>query len=452
MARFPDLLRQRHRRRLGRAEEICREGRRGRLQKGADRRRARTNSSRSSRASSWWSRRSSGYWRKTPSVKRIVIKSIPDESTRLAALKRGEVDGIYWIRGELAEELQRTPGLTLAVGHTASHWLYFPEQWDPKSPWHDVRVRQAANLGDRPHRHQRGDDRSAMRCCTDNAFVPAHFEFYWQPPPPVYRPGQGEAAAGRGGPSQRLRRRRRSTATPPSRMSARRWSTACGEVGIRANLRPIERAAFFKGYSEKKYNGLIMGGSAAFGNAATRLERSSSRAAPTPMAAIPISTRCSSSRRSSSTTRSARRCCTRCSSSCTKRSSPRRSGSWRLLSGVGPRVGEVEASALIAGLSLDLALRGHHAQGRLSVADRRVDLALRMPMTRSAGPAYSSARLRLEQEPHGAGYGHVFWRRRRPVARPQRVHVTRRDLLALAALGLAAGVPRVAVAAAPKAS
>jgi peptide/nickel transport system substrate-binding protein len=54
-----------------------------------------------------------GYWRKTPSVKRIVMKVIPDESTRLAALKNGEVDIAYSIRAELAEELQRTPGLTL---------------------------------------------------------------------------------------------------------------------------------------------------------------------------------------------------------------------------------------------------------------------------------------------------------------------------------------------------
>ena len=53
------------------------------------------------------------YWRKTPSVKRLVFKVIPDESTRLAALKRGEVDIAYSIRGELAEELRRTPGLTL---------------------------------------------------------------------------------------------------------------------------------------------------------------------------------------------------------------------------------------------------------------------------------------------------------------------------------------------------
>ncbi|HEU0154686.1 MAG TPA: ABC transporter substrate-binding protein, partial [Stellaceae bacterium] len=81
-----------------------------------------------------------GYWRKTPAVKRIVMKVIPDETTRLAALKRGEIDIAYSIRGELAEELRRTPGLTLKpVVLQASNWVYFPDQWDPKSPWHDLR-------------------------------------------------------------------------------------------------------------------------------------------------------------------------------------------------------------------------------------------------------------------------------------------------------------------------
>ena len=52
-----------------------------------------------------------GYWRKPPSVKRLVFRVIPDEATRLAALKRGEVDIAYSIRGELAQEVQRTwPG------------------------------------------------------------------------------------------------------------------------------------------------------------------------------------------------------------------------------------------------------------------------------------------------------------------------------------------------------
>ena len=51
-----------------------------------------------------------GYWRKAPTVKQLVFKVIPDEATRLAALKRGEVDIAYSIRGELAEELSARRG------------------------------------------------------------------------------------------------------------------------------------------------------------------------------------------------------------------------------------------------------------------------------------------------------------------------------------------------------
>jgi peptide/nickel transport system substrate-binding protein len=43
-------------------------------------------------------------------------------------------------------------------------------------------------------------------------------------------------------------------------------------VGIRARLRPLERAAFFTGYSEKSYKNIIQGASGAFGDAATRLQ------------------------------------------------------------------------------------------------------------------------------------------------------------------------------------
>src|SRR6185436_9856130 len=87
------------------------------------------------------------YWRKPPSVKALRFRVIPDEGTRLAALKRGEVDIVYSIRGALAEELKRTSGLTLKpTAIPGTFWLLFTEQWDPKSPWADKRVRLAANL------------------------------------------------------------------------------------------------------------------------------------------------------------------------------------------------------------------------------------------------------------------------------------------------------------------
>ncbi|HEV8437267.1 MAG TPA: ABC transporter substrate-binding protein [Methylomirabilota bacterium] len=210
------------------------------------------------------------YWRKTPNVKRLSLKAIPDEATRLAALKRGEVDIAYAIRGALAEELRRTPGLTLKpnVGQ-ATFWVYFTDQWDPKSPWHDRRVRLAASYAiDRPAINQ-AETLGFSKITW--SIVPSSFEFYWQPPGYSY-----DAAKAR----QLL-----AEAGYPNGFDAGDYFcdaaiSNVGEpvvnylnaVGIRAKLRPIERAAFFKGYAEKKYKGLIQGGSGAFGNAATRIE------------------------------------------------------------------------------------------------------------------------------------------------------------------------------------
>src|SRR3989440_2885845 len=127
------------------------------------------------------------YWRKTPSVKRLVFRSVPDDTTRLAMLKRGEADVAYSLRGALAEEVKRTPGLTLkASSPTFTEWVVFTEQCDPKSPWHDKRVRVAANLA---------IDRKALNDAEYLGFarptasiIPHTFEFYWPAPPYPYDP------------------------------------------------------------------------------------------------------------------------------------------------------------------------------------------------------------------------------------------------------------------------
>ena len=86
------------------------------------------------------------YWRKVPHVKRLVFKSVPEPTTRLALLKTGEVDIAYDLDVLAAEEVKRDPKLRLAFsGGIGSFYVDFIEQWDPKSPWHDPRVRLAAN-------------------------------------------------------------------------------------------------------------------------------------------------------------------------------------------------------------------------------------------------------------------------------------------------------------------
>ena len=210
------------------------------------------------------------YWRKTPSVKRLVLKVIPDESTRLAALKRGEVDIVYSIRGELAEEVERTPGLTLKPAVLQGpYWLYFPEQWDPKSPWHDPRVRQAASLAmDRATINQAltlGHSRLT------GSIIPDTFEFYWQPPPPVFDPARAKQLLAEAGYPKGFDAGEYYCDTSYANIGEAVINNLQA-IGIRAKLRPLERAAFFKGYSEKAYKNIIQGASGAFGNAATRLE------------------------------------------------------------------------------------------------------------------------------------------------------------------------------------
>ena len=211
-----------------------------------------------------------GYWRKTPSVKRLVFKAIPDMATRLAMLKRGEADIAYAVSGEIGEAVRRSPGLTLRpTPFVSTHWLVFLDQWDPASPWHDRRVRLAAN---------HAVDREAVNQAETLGFskitgsiIPTSFDFYWQPPILAYDPAKAKQLLAEAG-------------YPKGFDAGDIWCDAgasnyaeavinyLGAAGIRTRLRPLERAGFLKSYQEKKLKNIVYGLSGVFGNAATRLE------------------------------------------------------------------------------------------------------------------------------------------------------------------------------------
>src|SRR5262245_52136549 len=126
------------------------------------------------------------YWRKTPSVRTIVMRSIPDEATRLAMLKRGEADISFVFRGPMAEEIRRTPGLTLRPTYLpVPFWLVFTEQWDPKSPWADRRVRLAANLAIHPQAIKQAETLGLSKVTASS--IPQSLGGYR--PTPLYRHG-----------------------------------------------------------------------------------------------------------------------------------------------------------------------------------------------------------------------------------------------------------------------
>ncbi len=213
-----------------------------------------------------------GYWRKVPTVKRLVFRSVIDDTTRLTMLKRGEVDVAYNLRGPLAEEVERTPGLKLTRALLAvTFWIDFAAaQWDARSPWHDRRVRLAAALAiDRPAINQAETLGSSKLAGT---IIPIGFEFAWPAPTIPYDPAQSRKLLAEAG--------------YPNGFDAGDYTcdltfaslgeavvTYLGAVGIRARLRPLERVAFVKYVQEKKASHLLQVASSSLGNAVTRIER-----------------------------------------------------------------------------------------------------------------------------------------------------------------------------------
>jgi len=210
------------------------------------------------------------YWRKPPSIKRLVFRSVPDDATRVAMLKRGEADVVYSVRGVLGEEVRKTPGLVFKPTLTTwTEWILFAEQWNAKSPWHDRRVRLAANLAvDRGAINQAEYLGSAR---VSASIIPHGMEFAWTAPPYAYDPAKARALLAEAGYPNGFDGGALATDMSYATI-AEAAVNYLQAVGIRVTVRGLERAGFLKENAEKKLRPLVRTASAATGNAATRIE------------------------------------------------------------------------------------------------------------------------------------------------------------------------------------
>jgi peptide/nickel transport system substrate-binding protein len=210
------------------------------------------------------------YWRKAPSVKRLVFRSVPDDTTRLAMLKRGEADVVYSLRGVLGEEIRRTPGLAFkATLTTWAEWILFADQWNPRSPWHDRRVRlAAAHAIDRQSINQ-AEYLGGARIT--GSIIPHTMEFAWPAPLYSYDPAKAKALLAEAGYPNGFEGGAIAVdmAYVTVLEAAANYLQA---VGIRVTVRGLERAGFLKENAEKKLRPLVRTASGAPGNASTRLE------------------------------------------------------------------------------------------------------------------------------------------------------------------------------------
>lgn len=89
--------------------------------------------------------RNDDYWAGPIAIKRLVVRPIPENSTRVNALLTGEVDIATYIPPQMWRLVERAPGVRLdssAGGRVVSFVFHMESDF---APWKDVRVRQAVN-------------------------------------------------------------------------------------------------------------------------------------------------------------------------------------------------------------------------------------------------------------------------------------------------------------------
>ncbi len=210
------------------------------------------------------------YWRKKPSIKRVVIKGVPDRTTRLAMLKSGEADLGYLMVGVEAATIKADPKLRLVhVIPTASWWVEFPEQWKPRSPWADRRVRLAANLAIDKQGINEAERLGYSRL--NGSIIPSVMDFALRIEPYPHDLAQAkrllaEAGYPNGFDAGDL------TPLPPFTTMGEALSNSLAAAGIRTRVRSMERATYMEAWRTKKLQGLILTVTAAQGNAASRIE------------------------------------------------------------------------------------------------------------------------------------------------------------------------------------
>ena len=210
------------------------------------------------------------YWRKTPHVKRLVFKSVPEATTRLAMLKQREADVAYALYGPLAEEVRRDPQLKLepTLG-VATQWVTIVDQYDRTSPWADRRVRLAANHAINWPAINDAETLGYSRL--SGSMISHKLDFALPLEPYGYDPHKARQLLHEAGYATGFDAGDCSTDTPYASL-VESLVNDLAIVGIRAKVRTMERAAIQGAQKDKTVKNLTRQGSGAFGNAASRIE------------------------------------------------------------------------------------------------------------------------------------------------------------------------------------
>ena len=185
-------------------------------------------------------------------------------------LKTGEADIAYALDGPDAETVKKDPRLQIVPSkHASIMWLEFAEQWDPKSPWADKRLRLAVNHA--LNRKAINEAACLGYCPPTGVIVPRVMDFALQVEPPAYDPQKAKQLLAEAGYPNGIDAGEL-VPIPPFFTTGESVVNYLNAVGIRTRMRQVERAAFYAAWREKKLRGLFVVGVGNSGNAASRVQ------------------------------------------------------------------------------------------------------------------------------------------------------------------------------------
>jgi peptide/nickel transport system substrate-binding protein len=220
------------------------------------------------------------YWRKVPHVKTVISRGVRELPVRVAALKSGEADFVYFITGELLQSVINDPKLRYHPNNSAPFWLMFSDMDDPKSPFHDVRVRKAISLA--LDRQYLADQETAGMGVPWGNFIPPEWPGAVQRPPDEFDLAEAkrlmaEAGYAKGFAVDWF------TPFPAVESLSLRVMEQLREIGIKSEMNVMERPVYYQkllegkakdGYGHKGFPGrqIVMSISVIAGDAAVYVD------------------------------------------------------------------------------------------------------------------------------------------------------------------------------------
>jgi peptide/nickel transport system substrate-binding protein len=209
------------------------------------------------------------YWRKTPNVKTLILRGVPEGATRFSLLQTGEVD-LTIIDSQLIEAIRQDSKFQFVPARSAATWIEcMPDR--PDSPLTNPKVRQAVSLA--IDRKALNDAEMASMSPIGGNWIPEEYEGAISRPATAYDVAKAKQLLSEAGVPAGGFDVDAITPLPPYFSWGERIASQLRAVNIRTRVQQLERNTFYEKLAPgpDRLKGFVVQFSGAPGDAAARI-------------------------------------------------------------------------------------------------------------------------------------------------------------------------------------